>query len=752
MHKTFSRKYLMGVSLVASMILSPVAYAQSVDEIIVTAQKRSQSLQDVPFTVSATTGERLEELGVFDLTDLQTIVPGLQSPSTGAPGEGASFRLRGFGSPPFQLGIEPAVATFVDGAYRSRSGIAVNDLIDIERIEVLKGPQGTVFGKNTTAGVVHVITNKPVYGETSGYGEIGFEENSRYRLKTVYNAPLGDTSAFRIAASYGEGDGWLDNPGPVDDLNDLNRYNIHAQLRSEITDRLTMNVSIDGSNIDENCCATVRYADGPFTEDFVAPFGTLSGLNTLATAINMPSLSPDNFNSYTAVTNFEESNEADDMGFGLELTYDLGNGRELVSITSIRDYDTTTAVDGDFSGADILVINTDIAVKSKTQEFRLSGESGDSASAVKWMVGLYLTDEKITRIRQFNWQSQAPTFYALFPLTVGLGLTDNLRQESESLSVFANVEVPITERLKVTGGVRYNEEEKEGNGVLDQPNLGPLGLMNDTFTAEIDEDKVTWSVSAQYDLGADAMVYVSAAEGYKAGGINLAREAAGRAGDPTNATFRPEEVRHYEIGFKSQMFDNRLRLNGAYFDDEFTDIQNQILVGQDFIVLNGKGADISGFEVEAQWAVSDALDLFGGYQDIETEFASGSVLGFANDVSGKTLPWAPERTFSLGWSYRQALGNGMEIISGGNWLNRSEYQTGASVDQPMQDDTDILNAQIGLGMGAWEATLWCRNCTDESYAEIIFNSPVDFFPGIGAAKEAFVGRPQEVGVTLRRTF
>ncbi len=734
------------------LLSSSTAYAQSVDEIIVTAQKRSQSLQDVPFTVSANTGERLEELRVYDLTDLQTIVPGLQSPSTGSPGEGASFRLRGFGSPPFQLGIEPAVATFVDGIYRSRSGIAVNDLLDIDRIEVLKGPQGTLFGKNTTAGVVHVITQKPVYGENSGSAEFVAENDSRYRLKAIANIGTSDTSAFRLAASYGHGDGWLKNDGPLDDLHDLNRYTLRGQYKADLSDSLTMNLSFDFSKIDENCCATVRYQNGILTEDLPTPFGTFSGLNTLARANNQPTLSPDNFANYRAATNDEESNQADDMGFGVELTYNMNNGMQLVSITSLRDYDLSTLVDGDFSGADVLVIDTDVQIESITQELRLSGTFGAESNPSNWMIGAYYTDEQIDRLRTFIWQSQVSQFYPIFPVVPGVGVIDDLTQDSESMALFANVEFAVSDRLSLSAGVRYNEEEKDGSGVLTQPNNGPLGVMNGTFNAKIDEDETTWSASAKFDVTDTVMAYVSAAKGYKAGGINLAREAAGRAGAAGNPTFDPEEVDHEEIGFKSTLLDNQVRLNVAYFSDEYTDIQNQILVGQDFIVLNGRGADIDGIEAEVQVAVSEYFDVFVGYQDIETEFHTGSVLGFNNDVSGKSLPWAPERSLSIGWSYRRPTSSGFEWFHSGNWLSRSEYQTGASADQPMQDDTDILNAQMGIAHNGWEASLWCRNCTDEEYAEIIFNSPVDFFPGLPAAKEAFVGRPRELGISVRRSF
>ena len=729
------------LTFLAVLLFSTTGEAQSIDEIIVTAQKRQQSLQDVPFSVSANTGERLEEMNVNDLTDLQTVIAGLQSPSTGSPGEGSSMRLRGFGSPPFQLGIEPAVATFVDGVYMSRSGAAVNDLIDIERIEVLKGPQGTLFGKNTTAGVIHVVTKRPEIGANDGYFKVSASSFDTYSVEGVTNISLSDTSALRFSAKIAEGDGWLENDGPLDDLNDTNRYTFRGQMALNPSDKLSVNLSLDFSEIDENCCATVRYADGPFT----------GPINFFAAGIGQQALSSDNFNNYKAVTNDEESNNAEDLGFSAELVYDMANGMELTSITSYRDYDLATIVDGDFSGADILVIDTEIAIKSLTQELRLSNSFTMGNRTGNWMAGLYYTDEEITRVRSFIWQPQALLYYppGFGPATAGLGLTDDLSQNSNSYALFANVELPLSDRFTLTGGMRWNDEEKDGSGVFLQPNNGPLPVVPANFSAKIDEDEITWSVSAQYDTSDTTMVYANVSTGYKAGGINLAREAA--LGE---ATFNPEEVDHLELGLKSQLANDRLRLNLAVFQDEYENIQNQVLVGQAFIVRNGKGADIDGFEMEAEFAATNNLDLYFTYLNLDTEFVSGTTLGFG-DVSGNQLPWAPDSTFSIGWSYAKEMSNGFEFFAGGNYLDRSEYETNSAVDQPLQGDTGLLNAQIGVRSTSetgWEFVAFCRNCTDEEYAEVIFDSPVDFFPGMGAAKEAYVGRPMEVGVSLRKNF
>jgi outer membrane receptor protein involved in Fe transport len=269
-------------------------------------------MQEVPFSVTAFTGDDLKDTGVFDIIDLQNTTPSLMTPSTGSPAQGASFRLRGFGSPPFQLGIEPAVPLFMDGVYRSRSGMAVNDLVDVERIEVLKGPQGTLFGKNTTAGLIHVITKKPNTDYVEGFAEVSYEKYNRKRVKGMVNVPIGDNAAFRISGMAAEGDGWLKNP--TEDMHNLNRSNVHAQLLFEPSDTLDINFSVNWGEVDENCCAAVE---------------------------------PDNaedLNNYDSTLSHSTS---EDVVYSAEVNWQLASNITLTSITSYQNFDNEGITDGD---------------------------------------------------------------------------------------------------------------------------------------------------------------------------------------------------------------------------------------------------------------------------------------------------------------------------------------------------------------------------------------------------------------------
>ena len=704
-NKRFSR------TIIAAIFCSggTASFAAQLEEVVVTAQKRAQSMQDVPFSVVAVSGETLRNTGVTDLMNLQTISPSLMTPSTGSAGEGASFRLRGFGSPPFQLGIEPAVATFVDDVYRSRSGIAVNDLVDIDRIEVLKGPQGTLFGKNTTAGVVHVITNRPNLEEVEGFIELEYEtEYEQTRARGMFNAPVGDRSALRVSAMWGDGDGWLENPGPPDDSNDLNRYNINAQWLFVASDSLDIRLTGYYGNIDEICCSAV----------------VVSELGDLVTHDST-----------------EPENNSDDYLYSAEINWDINDAVKLTSITSYQDYELDTLVDGDFIEADFLDIATSIEIEGWTQELRFSG----STESLEWTVGGFYSDDDIDRERQFIWGSMI----GLTPLPVvpGVGVVDITSQDNTSWSIFGQATYSITERLAVTAGLRYNDEEKDGSGKFLQPQPGPPGVVNPFFDANVDEDEPTGMFSVQYDWTDDIMTYATYQHGYKAGGINLSREAAGPIGEPGEPTFTDETVDNYEIGAKMELWDQRLRLNVALFHTEYDDLQNQILVGQFFIVRNGEGAEIDGVEVEGALAITDNLSLNFGAAYLDTSFDDGTDFGMG-DVGGQDLPWAPETSASLGWDYVRGLGGSeLELFFAGNFLYKDDYIANSSGDPSFsQDSYETLAATLGVRNDRWSGSVWCRNCTDEDVAEVQFGNPLFGTP------LAYRNRPLEYGVTVRFSF
>lgn len=703
-------------SLTKAVIAASVGFGScptwsvELEEIIVTAQKREQSIQDVPFSVSALAGEALESMGVVDITDLQSISPSLITPSSGQAGEGASFRLRGFGSPPFQLGIEPAVATFVDGVYRARSGVAVNDLVDVDRIEVLKGPQGTLFGKNTTAGVIHIITKKPDVEEFEGFVEASYEKYDRTRLKGMVNIPLVQgSSALRLTGAWGEGDGYLTNNGSPDDSQDLNRSNFGAKLLLNPTDKIDITLSANYGQIDEICCSPVVLAE---------------------------------IENLTANDGSELKNDSTDQTYSAEINIQLSDDVTLTSITSYQDYEVDTVTDGDFVAFPFLDIVTNIQVEGFTQELRLAGKQDN----LDWTVGAFYSDDEINRDRSFVW---GPAIvFTPFPLLPGLGVQDILSQEGESYSIFAQGTYQLSDELSLTAGLRYNNEEKDGRGRFLQPQPGPLGVVNPSFSVSVDEEEPTGMLSVQYQWTDDVMTYLTYQHGYKAGGINLAREASGLLGQPTDALFDAETADNYEAGIKADLMDNRVRLNAAVFYTEYDDVQNQVFIPPTFLVRNGEGSEIFGVEVESTIAVSDDLTLNLGLTVLDTEFSSGTDLGFG-DIGGRELPWAPETAASIGWNYATSLAeNGLEFFWTGNVLYKSEYFASSGSEAGTEQDAhELLNTQMGLRTDEWSVAIWCRNCTDEQVKEVQFNNPLGLTTAL-----AHINRPIEIGITARYNF
>ena len=257
---------LTGLMVVAATALWASQIHAQLEEIVVTAQKREQSLQDVPISITAVTAETLTANLVDDVYDLQATIPSLQVQAVDPPAAGTAFSLRGLGNSVFNMGFDPAVATFVDGVYRSRSGlITATDFLDLERVEVLKGPQGTLFGKNTTAGVIHFVSRKPDFEGTSGMVEAGIEEYGRYRIKGSVNLPASDTVAFRIGATYAKGDGWITLINSGQEIHDLDRLSIKAQALFQPNEDLSIHVIADYASLNEICCTPLRNTNSPFT-------------------------------------------------------------------------------------------------------------------------------------------------------------------------------------------------------------------------------------------------------------------------------------------------------------------------------------------------------------------------------------------------------------------------------------------------------------------------------------------------------
>jgi outer membrane receptor protein involved in Fe transport len=759
-----------GKHLLRSVIATAVALgaapllAQQLEEVTVTAQKRTQSVQDIPISVSALGSEDIRADLIETIFDLRTSVPALDVRAVDPPSQGTSFAIRGLGTSVFNMGFEATVATFIDGVYRSRSGLVSGaDLVDLERIEVLKGPQGTLFGKNSTGGVVAMYTRKPELDDTSGMVELSYDEYSVGRLNAMFNYGS-DTVAARITASVAQGDGWMENVTGGEEIHDRDRYNLRGQLLFAPNDDFTLRIIADYAELEEKCCTAMRYENDPRSFATNQP---------LAEAVGSTIIDPADVEDLKVSLNADPTLDAEDKGLSAEINWDVGSVR-LTSITAWREYSDEGTKDNDFVGVDVLHSNQDLPeVSLFSQELRLAG-TADLAAGLDWTVGVYYADEKTELLNEFIWGQQGVIHSNV------LAYSAEFEQEAETLAIFAHGIFNLTEQLSLTLGLRYTDDEKEGSLVnthplapvpfppFEIPSVFPLPVVHD-YDDEVEDDETTGTASLQYNFNDDVMGYVSYSTGYKSGGISMTRDAAGPllgfspmgptgpfpAVDPT---FEKETADSIEAGVKTELMDQRLRLNFAAWYTEFDDLQVQVLNPEgNFAVTNVDGAESTGVEADMVFAISDSWRLNAAIQWLDATYAD-DVGGLTTPVpvGGEDLSHAPEWSGNVGLRWDGSITGKLDGFASANLYYKDDHLV--DPDPALnreQESYYLLSARAGIRTAdeRWELSAWCRNCADESYVTSKFQIPFDgalFFPH--DTKWSHVGAPRTVGVTGRFNF
>ena len=487
--------------------------AKTLDTMVVTAQKREEQMQDVPIVVTSLSQQALQDTGVRDIKDMQILVPGLTVTSTQNEAI-TTARIRGIGTVGDNLGLESSVGVVIDGVYRPRNSVGFGDLGELERIEVLKGPQGTLFGKNTSAGVINVVTRRPDQ-EMGGEGEVTFGNYGALGLAGWFNAPLGEYAAFRVYAAHRDRDGWMTvepGVGPRSESEDYdqNFRTVRAKLLIQPSDNIEVLISADASKRDENCCTAVQLVSGG-----TAPIiNGVGGGNAIAI--------PANPWARVAYSNRSTAQKIDDRGVQAEVNVDLDmfGGATFTSVTGGRDWDTVNGRDFDFTGADLLYSNPEESesynrFKTFSQEFRLTG----STDKVDWLVGMFYANEDLDKTESYrigagyepylstlvgssalpqmkaaldptlaylSAQYQLPLTMSFNPLNpaifmsqfsgqtygttfAGFGALDKYEQNAKSLALFTNNTWHATEALDVTLGLRYTREKKSLESVYENP-------------------------------------------------------------------------------------------------------------------------------------------------------------------------------------------------------------------------------------------------------------------------------------------
>ena len=735
---------LVALLLPSLLAIAPARAQQSLqlEEVVVTARKREQSLQDVSVAVTALPSAVLDAAQIFTAEDLAQMVPSLNLQKGTNPRQ-SSFNIRGIGTESFSIAAEPSVSTMLDGVVLGRSGAAFMQLLDIKRIEVLRGPQGTLFGKNASAGVVHIITRDPSE-EFEGETMFNIAEGDEYRGGLTFSGPITDNFGYRFSANGTTMDGWIENHYDGDDLNSRDEWNVRGKLRWTPTDSLDLKWSSDYGDMDCDCTAnTIRSLD-PFggNEDYVAEI--LDDLSPVT---------PGDENDETNV-NTDVSNEWDSWGHSLEVNWDIGEFT-LTSITAYREYSVDAGTDDDYRPTTELGFDQsgETDQDQTTQEFRLASPAGDR---LNYVLGLYYFDQTVDRrfIRSFEFSEGAP----------GSGVS-TFSVDTENWAAFGEANYSFAEDWRVIAGIRYTDDQLdfEFKREVDGTRTGLPSPVENT-PGGTSEDDTSGKLALEWDYNEDGMAYLSFSQGYKGPAYDVTFGT-----DPTTLeAVDPETADAWELGLKSNWFDNRLRLNVALFYTEYDDFQGQAYIDPDgpsgcppddrgcnpdddpggFALINAGKVETKGLEVDFSALVTPSFLIYGGLALVdatieeypEGQCSFGQVFrrestcidsNSVQDLSGGDMPYSPDWKISLTGQYTWELDTEFDLQFMASVRAQDDVLFSISQDEYTEySDYEIvdLSTRALAKDNRWEATLYVKNVFDEFYITGIGSLPDVFLP------------------------
>lgn len=720
MHRNLGRLVLAVATL--SYSLSSAGQAVTLEEIVVTAQKREQSVQDVPISITAVDSEFIQDSSIDAVKDMFLYVAGLSGRS--ASETESVFAIRGIGTNAFSASSDASVAVFVDGIYQGHPIIAGPAFFDVERIEVIKGPQGTLFGRNSSAGAISIIAKKADREETYVDAKIGLGNKGQQELQAIGNFSNSDTSGVRVGVRTWERDGTADNT-MGQDLNEEDSVFVRLNWDADWSDTVRTALLVDYYGSDGT------YGVIPFD-----PANRDAALdNSTVTQTDPPS--PGNVDGSTLRT-----------GFRVEV--DLNDSLTLTSLTSLVSADLEAIpFDADNTPLEILQFHEPWDFDYLSQDLRING-SNDSTD---WFIGLNVRDEEVFANTELQYNDE-DVFLALLGdtcsnlapvlmLPAGSCITNavepsNANAENFSWSIYGDVAWHFNTKATLSLGGRFSFDDKEIT--LDTPfantatslALGDNLLEPSTLTPiSNDDDWTNFSprITLDYALTDDVNLYGSVAAGYKAGGFNSAPDISvpnlmpGQVQRPL--VFEPEESIAYEFGIKSTLAGGRARVNAAAFFIDYEDYQLESVVGLNFLITNVADAENLGLELETNFLLTDHLALMFNYSYIDSEIQAGSVQSDAAappvSVSGQRLPFAPESSYSLILDWTKPIPNtNLELQLRGEFASQDEMFLQLPNDNvSFQQDHDVVNVRLGLGAvnGKWGVAIAGENISDERWFE-----------------------------------
>jgi iron complex outermembrane receptor protein len=705
----------------------------TVEEVVVTARRTSENLQKVPASVSAFTEKALERLNAKDTTDLQGAVPNLNIVQGRGSSNATNIYIRGVGQPDALQTFDPAVGVYVDDVYYSRIRGTQFDLLDLERIEVLRGPQGTLYGKNTEGGALKLVTRKP--GQTfRAMGSLALGSYNEFDAKASVSGPISDTLAVGVAALSARHDGYVTDPVQNRKYNDKNTQAVRGDLAWTPTDRLRVDLSADYSH--DDAAMTV----GQATSTLKTAFG--------GTLVAIPTPPPYDYKA-TTTPGLPNSTKLTHWGAAGTVSYKLSDDLTLKSITAYRNLNTDDYIDIDATAQQLGDVFVGVDQNQTSQEFQLNYKKG----AWNLVGGMFYMRENIGS----HQEAYANAF--LKPFTFLRTIDDELH--TTSWAGYANATFQATDKLRFSAGLRYTNETKDYFRTTTASSSLPAPSVNYTFAFNAKE---TWKdvspmASVDYQLTDQAMLYARVAKGFKSGGFN------GRANNPgEDQPYDPETVVSYEAGLKTQSEGHRFRTNLALFYNDYKDFQarvsrvvtspSQPIPGPDFSVLNAGKLKIYGAELEFSANPVPALLLdaqvglmHANYEEFDEERI---ILGVPTiiDRSWQKPAFAPEVTARFGGQYEWSLASAGYLTLGGQARFRSHMALAV-------DNADVFTHAEFPGM--WQEAYWLYDARlvwdslDRKYSiglygknlgDEVYKTDAQEFSSVGGIRTAYYGAPQ----------
>lgn len=788
------------ITSICLTVAATVAQAQVLEEIVVTAQKREQTIQDVSISITAWSGEQIQQLGLESSSEIARITPGVSIAATSA-GQDAQFSIRGVTQTDFTDFVEPPNAVYVDEGYVPTTQGQRFGMFDLERVEILKGPQGTLFGRNATGGLVHYVTRKPT-ATHEGYADVVYGSYNQVRLEAAVSGPLSTNVSGRLSAMYNYHDEIAENLYPAgnvinpltgapfvgsrsgaDDMWNDNQWAVRGQLLWKINDRAELLVSgfaahekisvgyyqqgaitavIDAAgnvvntiraeddpqgckaiSAETGACLPISFVDGTFGNPFRPVVGgdlfgyqEFGGVGDLDVSVDHA---------------LDDGNEYDIQGGTANLTWEF-ESFTLTAISHFMQFEKLQTLDTDVSPTPQSMVNNNNDTDTFTQEIRLNSEG----ERLSWVAGFYYLHIDNENVIALDFPLDSP-----ITLLLPFGPFDSaslVNLETDSYSVFGQADWSLTDQLTLVTGARVIFEDKEFrydnffftnlNDHLVDSNQAPLDSFGFTYPSFQDDTSDTlWAgrVALEYRPHDDLLWYLSVDRGVKAGSFNGKLNDFSPPLPSENIPYDEEVLLAYETGFKSTLFDGRARLNGSFYYYDYTDYQAFVFSGSSGFVRNAD-AEYYGAELELHVKPTEALHLIlnGSWIDATVHDLEVADSVFRDVTPAHTPEW--QFTGLARYTWPQQLFNGNIALQLDATYTDDRFHNIRNFDAQNMDSFWLANARLSWlsSDGVWQGTIFVNNLTDERYVITGF----DLATLCGCAEEAY-GKPRWYGARLR---